>query len=91
MNCSTKAWRQWSSAIYMPTPIRPMNSARARCWSAFGPIRNIVLGSEVLPEFREFERTSTAVASAYVQPLIDRYLRSWPSSYEPRATSATFC
>ena len=36
----------------------------------------IVLGSEVLPEFREFERTSTAAASAYVQPLIDRYLRS---------------
>jgi N-methylhydantoinase A len=36
----------------------------------------IVLGSEVLPEFREFERTSTAVVSAYVQPLIDRYLRS---------------
>ena len=36
----------------------------------------IVTASEVLPEFREFERTSTAVVNAYVQPLIDRYLRS---------------
>ena len=36
----------------------------------------IVLSSEVLPEFREFERTSTAAANAYVQPVINRYLGS---------------
>ncbi len=30
--------------------------------------------SEVLPEFREYERTSTVVLNAYVGPLIDRYL-----------------
>jgi N-methylhydantoinase A len=29
---------------------------------------------EILPEFREFERTSTVVLNAYVGPLIDRYL-----------------
>ncbi|HLZ58351.1 MAG TPA: hydantoinase/oxoprolinase family protein, partial [Ktedonosporobacter sp.] len=29
---------------------------------------------EVLPEFREYERTSTVVLNAYVGPLIDRYL-----------------
>ncbi len=29
---------------------------------------------EVLPEFREYERTSTIVLNAYVGPLIDRYL-----------------
>ena len=29
---------------------------------------------EVLPEFREYERTSTTVLNAYVGPLIDRYL-----------------
>lgn len=29
---------------------------------------------EVLPEFREYERTSTLVLNAYVGPLIDRYL-----------------
>jgi N-methylhydantoinase A/oxoprolinase/acetone carboxylase beta subunit len=30
--------------------------------------------SEVLPEYREFERWSTTVVNAYVTPLIDRYL-----------------
>jgi len=30
--------------------------------------------SEVLPEYREFERWSTTVVNAYVAPLIDRYL-----------------
>ncbi len=34
----------------------------------------VVTGSEVLPVVREFERTSTAVVSGYVQPLISRYL-----------------
>lgn len=34
----------------------------------------IVLSSETLPALREFERTSTAVVSGYVQPLIGRYL-----------------
>jgi N-methylhydantoinase A len=34
----------------------------------------ITLSSEVCPEVREYERTSTAVANAYVQPLMDSYL-----------------
>jgi N-methylhydantoinase A len=29
---------------------------------------------EVLPEFREYERTSTTVVNAYVSPVMDRYL-----------------
>ncbi len=32
------------------------------------------LSCEVCPEIREYERTSTAVANAYVQPLMDSYL-----------------
>ncbi len=34
----------------------------------------VVLACEVLPEIREFERTSTAVLNGYVQPLVQRYL-----------------
>ena len=34
----------------------------------------ITVASEVCPEIREYERTSTAVANAYVQPLIASYL-----------------
>lgn len=35
----------------------------------------IVTASGVLPEIREFERTSTAVLNGYVQPLVERYLQ----------------
>ena len=35
---------------------------------------HVSASSEVLPEFREYERTSTVVLNAYVAPLMDRYL-----------------
>ena len=34
----------------------------------------VSLSSQVLPEFREYERTSTTVVNAYVTPVMDRYL-----------------
>lgn len=34
----------------------------------------VTLASEVAPEIREYERTSTAIANAYVQPLMAGYL-----------------
>ncbi len=34
----------------------------------------VTLSSEVCPEMREYERTSTAIANAYVQPLMAGYL-----------------
>lgn len=40
------------------------------CW----PEVDISLGSEVLPEFREFERGVAGAVNAYVQPLIGRYV-----------------
>jgi N-methylhydantoinase A len=36
----------------------------------------LTLSSEILPEVREFERTSTAVTNAYVMPVMSRYLGS---------------
>jgi len=40
---------------------------------------------EILPEYREYERTSTTVVNAYVSPVLDRYLSKlettiWPHS-----------
>ncbi len=62
---------------YLHAYANPANEQRTRqVLERVWPNPYIVLGSEVLPEFREFERTSTAAASAYVQPLIDRYLRA---------------
>lgn len=37
--------------------------------------RFVCLSSEVLPEFREYERTSTTVINAYVTPVLKRYLQ----------------
>src|SRR2546426_1018637 len=34
----------------------------------------VSLSSDVVPEYREFERFSTTVLNAYLQPLMDRYL-----------------
>src|SRR6185295_13262722 len=38
------------------------------------PELSVTLSCEVCPEIREYERTSTAVANAYVQPLMGGYL-----------------
>ncbi|HXM61388.1 MAG TPA: hydantoinase/oxoprolinase family protein [Terriglobales bacterium] len=34
------------------------------------------VSNEILPEFREYERTSTVVVNAYLQPVMSRYLES---------------
>ena len=58
----------------------------------------VTLSSEVAPEMREYERTSTAIASAYVQPLMAGYLRRLEAAFaaegsraraSPRATCVT--
>jgi N-methylhydantoinase A len=38
------------------------------------PDLSISLSSEVSPKFREYERTNTTVANAYVKPIVDRYV-----------------
>jgi N-methylhydantoinase A len=46
------------------------------------PAMRVSLSSEVVPELREYERTSTTVANVYVQALIDRYLTDLRSRLE---------
>ena len=40
------------------------------------PNAYITAGAELLPEYREFERGTTAAINGFVQPVIDRYLRT---------------
>ena len=47
--------------------------AKANLESRWPELR-VVASSDVLPLFREFERTSTAVVNAYVQPVVGSYL-----------------
>ncbi|MEO0820731.1 MAG: hydantoinase/oxoprolinase family protein [Pseudomonadota bacterium] len=48
----------------------------------------VSLSSEVCPEIREFERTSTTVANAYVQPLMAGYLRRLEGAMAERGCRA---
>jgi N-methylhydantoinase A len=47
--------------------------ARALIEAAF-PELDVSLSSDIAPEFREYERTSTTVINAYVRPVVRRYV-----------------
>jgi N-methylhydantoinase A len=44
----------------------------------------VSLSSEILPEFREYERTSTTVVNAYVSPVLEKYLSHLEQALDPR-------
>jgi N-methylhydantoinase A len=46
------------------------------------------ISHQILPEYREYERTSTVVVNAYLQPLMGRYLRRLAESKEFPGSSA---
>jgi N-methylhydantoinase A len=48
----------------------------------------ISLSSEVLPEYREYERTATTLINAYVQPLVARYLARLEQALDAAPLSA---
>lgn len=57
--------------------LNPKHEKRiAKLISEIHPKAYISLSSEVCPEFREYERTSTTAINAYLQPILDRYLQS---------------
>src|SRR5262249_45930078 len=56
--------------------VNDVHERRAReVAAAEWPNAYVTAGSELLPEYREFERGPTAAINGFVQPLIDRYLR----------------
>ncbi len=48
------------------------------------PELDVTLSSDVSPKHREYERTSTTVANAYVKPIVGRYLQSLSGSLAER-------
>ena len=48
--------------------------AMGDCLAAVAPGLPVTLSSALSPKFREYERTSTAVANAYVKPLVVSYI-----------------
>ncbi|MEA2227503.1 MAG: hypothetical protein QOF04_1133 [Solirubrobacteraceae bacterium] len=49
----------------------------------------VSLSSEVLPEFREYERTNVVVMNAYVRPVMQRYLRQVEDGLEELGVGAS--
>jgi N-methylhydantoinase A len=63
------------AVAYLHAYANPAHERRTRdILAAALPDLSVTLSCEVCPEIREYERTSTAVANAYVQPLMDGYL-----------------
>ncbi|MGE0524927.1 MAG: hydantoinase/oxoprolinase family protein, partial [Variibacter sp.] len=58
-----------------------------RAASANGGL-SISLSSDVSAKFREYERTSTAVANAYIKPLVGKYVRALEKSLAARGVNA---
>src|SRR4029077_14901556 len=54
------------------------------------PALGITLSSDVVPEIREWERMCTTVCNAYVQPLVDRYLRRLETALAERGFAGRF-
>ncbi|WP_372624199.1 hydantoinase/oxoprolinase family protein [Falsiroseomonas sp.] len=55
---------------------------------ARAPDLPLSVSSEVLPEIKEYERTSTTVINAYVMPIVARYLRSLRGGLDRAAVPA---
>ena len=47
-----------------------------RIVSRMAPSLKLCISAEVLPEIKEYERTSTTVINAYVMPIVEKYLSS---------------
>jgi N-methylhydantoinase A len=63
--------------VFLHAHANPVHERRARdlVEQAF-PDLYVSISSEVSPQIREYERTSTTAANAYVRPIADRYLES---------------
>jgi N-methylhydantoinase A len=53
------------------------------------PDVTVSLSSEISPEIREYERTSTTVANVYVRPLTERYLSNLVTAFEGAGFTGT--
>ena len=66
------------AVAYINSFMRPEHEQRTKeiLLEELGEDAYVTTSSEVLPEIREFERTSTVAANAYLMPVIERYIDS---------------
>ena len=69
--------------------VNPVHEHRLRDFlAARFPQKLIIASSDVIPEFREFERTSTAVLVGYLKPIFETYTRRLASELKARGHDA---
>jgi len=56
--------------------------------AALGLSIDVSLSSDVSPRFREYERTSTVVANAYVKPIVSRYVKRLDTALKAEGITA---
>jgi len=70
------------------------NAAHERETAAYiarvAPAVSVSCSCDVSPEIREFERTSTTVVNAYLQPILERYLRRLGARLAERGFAGSF-
>ncbi|HSK98597.1 MAG TPA: hydantoinase/oxoprolinase family protein, partial [Euzebyales bacterium] len=50
----------------------------------------VSISSDIVREYREYERTSTTVVNAYIQPILRRYIRSLEGTLDEEGFDGTF-
>jgi N-methylhydantoinase A len=61
--------------VFINAYVNPTNEMKALAAAGeIWPNRNLACSAQILPEIREFERTSTTALNAYLQPVIGSYL-----------------
>jgi N-methylhydantoinase A len=65
------------AVVFLHAYANPAHERRSReLLERHFPQLYVSISSEVAPQIREFERTSTTVVNAYIRPMADHYLRS---------------
>jgi N-methylhydantoinase A len=78
------------AVAFLHSYANPAHEERAReVLAEAAPDVAVSISSEVCPEIREWERTSTTIANAYVQPLMAGYLRRLEAALRERGCPAT--
>ncbi|MFQ5398924.1 MAG: hydantoinase/oxoprolinase family protein [Anaerolineae bacterium] len=74
-------------SFFHPEHEQQIGRALARSRMASRGALHVSLSSEILPEYREYERTAATVINAYVAPLMSRYLENLAGGIRPRRLS----
>jgi len=74
---------------FLHSYVNPTNERTAqRLLEAHLPGIPITISADVLPQIKEYERTSTTVINAYVRPIVEKYLTNLTSRLERSGISA---